>query len=143
MALSATAYNYAKKLFLTADLDLETSAKVALLTDDYTPDIDAHQFWTDVSGSEVTGSGYTAGGADLANASATVDNTNDLAYVDADDSSWTSATMTDLRYAVIYRNTGDAATSPLVGYVNFGSNKSLTDGTFTLNFSTAGVVKIA
>jgi len=143
MSLSSTAYNYGKKEFFLAGIDYDTdTVNVALLTTGYTPDIDADQYWTDVSASEVVGAGYTASGAAIANISATMDATNDLAYIDGDDSEWTSATLADLRYAVLWKATTDPATSPLIGYVNFGADKTLTDGTFTITWATAGIMKI-
>jgi len=142
MALSATVYNWAKSDFLKGNIDLDTSAKCALLTTAYTPDIDSHRYWSDVSAYEVAGTGYTAGGATLTNVSTTVDTANDRAYIDADDTSWSNATLSNLRYAVIYYPTGDPATSPLVGYINFGSTKSLTDGTFTIAWDSGGVIRI-
>lgn len=143
MALSATAYNYGKKEFFTGNIDFDSDTlKCALMTSAYTPDIDADHYWGTVSGSEVVGTGYTASGATLANVSATMDATNDRAYLDADDPSWTSATLTDLRYAVIWKATTDPATSLLIGFINFGANKTLTDGTFTITLSAAGVIRL-
>lgn len=55
--------------------------------------------WADVSANEITGTGYTAGGATLANVS--LANTGLLTQVLADDTLWPSATLT-ARYAVVY-----------------------------------------
>ena len=52
---------------LNKEVDFDTDTiKVALLTSSYTPDQDAHDYFNDVSSAEVTGTGYTAGGATLA-----------------------------------------------------------------------------
>lgn len=143
ISLSATAYNYGKKEFYSGSVDFTSDTmKIALLVSAYSPDIDANQYWTDVSASEVAGTGYTAGGYTLLNPSATMDATNDMAYFNADDPTWTSATLTSLRYAVLYKDTGDAATSPIFGFVNFGENKSLTNGTFTLTVSATGLMQL-
>lgn len=55
---------------------------------------------------------------------------------------WTTASFT-CRYAVIYRSTGTAATSPLLGYVDFGSNETVASGTFTIAWdATNGVLAL-
>lgn len=55
--------------------------------------------WADVSANEISGTGYTAGGAALANVS--LASTGLLAQLLADDALWSSATLT-ARYAVVY-----------------------------------------
>lgn len=45
---------------------LSDTIKVALLGSGYTPALDTHDYYNDVSASEVSGAGYTAGGATLA-----------------------------------------------------------------------------
>lgn len=85
--------------------------------------MDAHDFFDDIT-NEVSGTGYTAGGATLANPSVTQGNTNNRSYFDADDVSWASATITNARYAIIYKSTGTAGTSALIGYVDLGANYS-------------------
>lgn len=108
--------------------------KVALCTSSYTPNIDTHVFFSDVT-NEVSGSGYTAGGATITTPSVTVDTTNDRAYFDADDTTWVSSTIT-ARYAVIYKATGSAATSPLIGYIDFAADKATTGDTFYIQWAT-------
>jgi hypothetical protein len=120
-------------------INLKTDTiKVALLTSSYTPDIDNHNFLSDVNANEVSGTGYTAGGATLANPSITKDTTNDRAYLDADDTTWANSTLT-ARYAVLYKSTGTAATSVLIGYIDFGANKSTVGDTFYIQWAAPGV----
>src|SRR4051812_1043400 len=92
--------------------------KVALCTSPYTPDQDAHDFFNDIT-NEVSGAGYTAGGAALASKTTAYDLTTNETRLDAADVSWSSASFT-ARYAIVYKDTGTAATSPLLGYVDFG-----------------------
>ncbi len=123
-----------------ADLDGDT-VKIALLTSSYTPDFDAHDFFDDVSANEVAASGtYSAGGATLS-VTLTQDNTDNEGVFDATDVSWTSATIT-ARYAVIYKSTGTAGTSPLIGLIDFGSNQTSTAGTFTITFAAEGIINV-
>ena len=123
------------------DWDSDT-IKVALVSSSYTPNQDSHDYWDDVSANEITGTGYTAGGKTLTNPTITYDAGTNVVKLDADDVSWTAATIT-ARYAVIYDATpGSAATNPLIGYVDFGTDQSASAGTFALNWSSAGVATV-
>ena len=55
---------------------LTDTIKVALVTSAYTVNIDSHSNFSDIT-NEVSGTGYTAGGATLGTKTATQDNTND------------------------------------------------------------------
>src|SRR5690242_11712827 len=94
------------------DWDTDT-IKVAILTSAYTPNQDTDDFWNDVSANEASATGYTAGGAALANKSVTYDTATNQVRLDADDVTWTSAVTG--RYLVVYKDTGTASTSPLLG----------------------------
>lgn len=119
------------------DLDADT-IKVGLLTDSYTPDKD-HDLWGDVSANEVSGTGYTAGGATLANTTVVQDDANDLAYFDSDNPAWSTATIT-ARYAVLYDDT--VADDPLIALWDFTEDKTSTAGTFTITVPATGWFKI-
>ena len=127
----------AKAFNKEVDFDSDT-IKVALLSSSYTPNQDTHDYWDDVSAYEVSGTGYTAGGATLANKSVTYNSSTNVTKFDADDVSWTSSTIT-ARYAVIYDATGTASTSALIGYVDFGSDQSSSSGTFSIVWDSAGI----
>lgn len=124
------------------DWDSDT-IKVALLTNAYTPDQDAHNYFDDVSTHEVTGAtGYTAGGNTLANKTNTYNSGTNVIVLDADDTTWASSTIT-ARYAVIYDATpATAATRPLIGYVDFGSDQSSSNGNFTITWDSTGIVRV-
>lgn len=124
----------------TIDLDTDT-IKVALVTSTYTPDIDTHTVFDDIT-NEVSGTGYSAGGETLANVSVTVDNTDDEGVFDADNVTWTNATIT-ARAAVVYKDTGNAATSPLIGYVDFGEDKSSSSSDFVIEWNSEGILNLA
>jgi hypothetical protein len=82
---------------------------------------------------EVGNSGtYAAGGGTLTNVTPTTSGTT--AFTDFDDLSFTSATIT-ARGALIYNDT--AAGDPAVVVLDFGSDKTSTAGTFTIQFPTA------
>jgi hypothetical protein len=115
--------------------------KVALTTSAYTPDQDVHDFFNDVT-NEITGTGYTAGGATLGSKSTSYDTASNETRLIAANAQWTTATIT-ARYAVIYKDTGTASTSPLLGYVDFGGDQSVTAGTLTVQWDATGVLKIS
>jgi hypothetical protein len=127
---------------LNKEVDFDTDTiKVALLSSSYTPDQDAHDYFNDVSTYEVTGTGYTSGGATLGSKTATYDSASNVIVLDAADTTWSSSTIT-ARYAVIYDSTGTASTSALIGYVDFGSDQSSTNGNFTITWDSTGIVRI-
>lgn len=128
--------NFAYDLGLAVfDLGSDT-LKLCLLTDAYTPDA-TDAVYGDLSGEVANGNGYTTGGASLSGKSWT--KYNDQGILDASDVSWTSATFT-ARYAVLYDDT--AATKPLIGLFDFLSNKSVTSGTFTVQFQASGILVV-
>ena len=121
------------------DLDTDTF-KLMLVTSAYTP-TKTHAKRSDIT-NEVTGTGYTAGGATLANVTVTQDNTNDLAKFDADDVSWATSTIT-ARGAVLYKARGGASSADeLVKYFDFGSDQSSVGAAFTVQFNANGILQV-
>lgn len=114
--------------------------KLMLVSSGYTPNKDTHTKRSDVT-NEVTGTGYTAGGATLAGNTITQDNTNDLAKWTANAVTFDPATLT-ARGAVLYRSRGSLASADeLVKYFDFGSDKSSSAAPFTVEFSTDGILQ--
>jgi hypothetical protein len=128
-------------------LDLSSNTiKVALTTSSYTPDQDAHDFFNDVT-NEVVATGYTAGGAVLANKTITYTGATNVVKFDANDVVWTITGSMTARNVIIYKDTGDPATSPLIGYgilLNDGTPADITatDGAFTIVWDAAGILKL-
>ena len=80
---------------------------------------------------EVSNSGqYTAGGGDLVNVGTSV--ASGVAITDFNDLSFTGVTLT-ARGALIY-NTSATVTNAAVAVLDFGSDKTATSGTFTIQF---------
>lgn len=131
------------KQALNKEIDWDSDTiKVALLTSSYTPNQDTHDYYDDVVGNQVTGTGYTAGGITLSSKTSTYDGTNNVLVLDAADVTWSSSTIT-ARYAVVYNDTpATNATKPLIGYVDFGSDQSSTNGNFTITWDSTGIVRI-
>ena len=86
-----------------------------------------------------SGSGYTAAGNTLTNNGVTGGSSASTAFIDFQDTSWTTATIT-ARYALIYQSSGGAASASAgaVCWLDFGGNFATTAGTFTIQFPAAG-----
>jgi hypothetical protein len=142
--MSSKLYGQFLSLALDKKIDWDSDTiKVALLTNAYTPNQDAHNYFDDVSTNEVTGAtGYTAGGNTLANKTNVYNSATNVITLDADDTTWASSTIT-ARYAVIYDATpATNADRPLIGYVDFGSDQSSSNGNFTITWDATGIVRI-
>ena len=94
------------------------------------------------SSNEVSGTGYSAKGSSLTRVNPTSSGTT--AFTDFADLSFTSATIT-ARGALIYNEDTTGDTSVCV--LDFGSDKTSTAGTFTIQFPTAdssnAIIRIA
>jgi len=83
-----------------------------------------------------TGSGYTTGGATLTNIDVAL--STDTAVCDFANESWTSATFT-ARGLLLYNTTAITGftTNRSILVINFGGDKTVTSGTFTIEFPAA------
>lgn len=132
-------YTSFKKDIMNGNIDLDTDTiKVMLVTSSYTASA-AHDKRDDIT-SEVTGTGYTAGGATLANK--TVTNVSTAGVFDADDVAWSTSTIT-ARGAVLYKSRGGASSADeLICYLDFGSDKISTAGSFTIAWNASGILNL-
>lgn len=115
--------------------------KIALFTSAATLDATTTAYSTT---NEASGTGYTAGGNTLTVTGGAVSTSGTTAFIDFADTSWTSASIT-ARGALIYNSS--VVGNPAVAVLDFGSDKTSTDGTFTVQFPTAdssnSIVRIA
>ncbi len=133
--------SFATKLLNGGGIDLDTDTiKIALCTSSYSP-AKTHDFFDDIT-NEITGTGYTAGGATLGSKTVTQDDTNFRAVFDAADATWASSTLT-ARYAVIYKSTGTASTSPLIAVIDFGTDYVTVGSTFQVTFNVDGILRLS
>lgn len=113
--------------------------KIALVTSTYTFAA-THDFFNDLT-NELSGTGYTAGGATLA--SKTEVASGATRTYDAADPVWSSLALAagTPAGAVIYRDTGNTATSPLLAYIRLPGTAP--DGTdYTVVLPSDGVIVI-
>lgn len=143
MAVSAKWYGLGLKSLANKEVDWDTDViKVMLCTSTYSPDQDTHQYKSSVT-NEVSGTGYTAGGATLTTSAPTYTAGTNTLVLDAADVSWPNSTIV-ARYAVVYDSTpATDATRPLLGYVDFGQDVSTTAGTFSIVWDAAGILTIS
>lgn len=117
--------------------------KGSLHSSSYTPDVDADEFFDDVDNEVASSGSYTSGiaGGYTLTTSCSTDDTDNEGVFDATDVSITTATIA-ARYFVIRKDTGVAATSPLVCVIDFGSTQTSTAGTFAITFAAEGILNI-
>ena len=127
--------------------------KLALYTSSASLDANTTAYTTS---NEVTGTNYTAGGGALTNLGVVTSNNNSstgTGFTDFSDLTFSNATIT-ARGALIYNTTPSAnsnanttLTNAAVCALDFGSDKTSTDGDFTIIFPTAtnttAIIRIA
>ena len=115
--------------------------KIALYTSDASLGAGTTAYSTSNEISNTSGSAYTAGGATLTSVTPTTSGTT--AICDFADVSYTSASFT-ANGALIYN---DTQSDKAVAVIAFGSDKTVTSGTFTIQFPTAdasnAIIRIA
>ncbi len=118
-----------------ADIDFDTAALKVLLVSVVPSGAnqDAWNFRSDVT-NEVAGTGYTAGGiAQAFILDALGANAQTITYTNIV-SGWTVATFSAVG-AIIYQNTGAAATDKLLHFVDFSATVTCTAGNFSITYS--------
>ena len=108
-------YGKGREKFLSGDIAWDTdNIKVSLVdTGTYTVAIDTHEFYSDLSG-------VVADSGNLASKTVT------LGVADAADVTFSSVTGSSAEALVIWKDTGVAATSPLIAYIDSGTNLPVT-----------------
>jgi hypothetical protein len=139
MAISQALCTSFKSDLLGGVHDLDTHVlKMALFTSSATLDATTTAYSTS---NEVTGTGYSAGGETIANVSISTDGTT--AYIDCDDVTWSSATIT-ANGALIYNS---SASNKAIAVLAFGGDKTSTNGDFTVQMPAPGgstaIIRIA
>jgi hypothetical protein len=99
------------------------------------------EFFADVGSEVVAGGNYTSGGQILSGKTLSYTAGTNVIKFAASNVTWSTSTITAY-YAVIYKNSGNPATSPLLGYVSFGQNYSSSAGDFTITWDAGGILTI-
>jgi len=129
VAITQAMCNSFKSELLGGTHDLDTDViKIALYTSSATLGASTTAYAVT---NEVSGTGYTAGGNTLSGAAIALSGTT--AFVDFDNSTWATATIT-ARGALIYNS---SKSNKAIAVLDFGGDKTSTAGDFTVIFPTA------
>ena len=141
MAITSAVCSSFKSELLSGKHDFDSSGgdtfKIALFTSSASLDATTTDYSTSNEITNSSGTAYTAGGKALTNQGVTLSSTT--AYTDFADVSWTSASFT-ANGAMIYNTTtdGGSGTTDAVCIIAFGGDKTVSSGTFTVQFPAAG-----
>jgi len=136
-------YNNFKEQLMEGVFQLQSGGHTikAILVSGYTPDIDTHTQYSDVSGSEYsTGDNYTEGGETLTSQDTTQDNDNDRGKFDAANVTWSSLGALDPAtpsHVILYDDT--ATNDELIGYWALGTTAT-NGGDYTIAWHADGIV---
>ncbi len=136
MAVTISLYNHTAARFASGANAVGDTFKVKLLT---AATFNAtHTTLAGTGGTEVSNTGYTAGGATLAGVAVTTVTTNDAAF-DANDVTWTATgAALEAAYAIIYNDTD--TDDPPVAFIDFDGTESAGAGTdFKIVWNAAGI----
>lgn len=129
-------YNEFKEELFLGNIDMDGHTFKTMLATGYTPNIDSHNGYSDVSAQEESGTGYTAGGATLASKTVTKDTTNDRAAFDAADVTWTGLNVGTPSHAILYDDSH--ASKCLVAYWEVTTPTN--GGNYTLQWGATGII---
>ena len=104
------------------------------------PNKDTAVAWSDVSATEASMTGYTAGGMTPTASAPTVDTTNDWAAYDATDPTWAALGPGAVTHAWVRKYDAVAAQSWLIGWWEITTNQP-NGGAWTLQVNAVGVFK--
>lgn len=133
--MTSLIYNSFWNDVVRGNIDVDTDTfKAMIVGSGYTENKDTHTKRSDVT-SEVTGTGYTAGGA-TTTATVNLDTANDRVDITVGAASWASSTITG-RKLVIYKSRGGASSADeLVAVIDNGTDLISSSGTFAFTAST-------
>ena len=114
--------------------------KAVLLDNTYTQNKD-HTAYSDVSGSEVSGTGYTAGGKEITGKAWVKNNTGDYAWLDCDDLSWSSITVSGVTQLALIDTT---VSNLLIGVWDINNSPlNPSNGTLDIQIDANGLLRSA
>jgi hypothetical protein len=130
-------YERFKANLMNKIVDLEADTINVSLMDNVHAFTATHNVWTDVSANELpTAGGYTVGGQALAGKAVTQSGTTKF---DGTDTAWTSSTFSAY-HAVLWDDT--VGTDDLICSFDFGGIKTVTAGTFTIQWHANGIITL-
>lgn len=115
--MANTLYDKARERFLRGQINWDTDTMKVCLVDKntYTPNFTTHEYLSDVSGSAVIAAGVTLTGKASTSGAA-----------DANDVTFTAVSGNESEALIIYKDTGDNATSPLIALIDSATGLPIT-----------------
>lgn len=115
--MANTLYDKARERFLRGQINWDTDTMKVCLVDKnvYTPNFTTHEYLSDVSGSAITAAGVTLTGKSSTSGAA-----------DANDVTFTAVSGNESEALIIYKDTGDTATSPLIALIDSATGLPIT-----------------
>ncbi len=135
-------YNNFKETVMMELFNLANGADTVMLSlhEAYTPNIDTHDQWADVSATENSGSNYVSKGGTLAGQDTTQDDANDRGKFDATDETWSALGPLNTAipsHAILWDET--SAGDELICYWVLGTTAT-NGGDYTLAFGATGII---
>ena len=115
--MANTLYDKARERFLRGQINWDTDTMKVCLVDKnvYTPNFTTHEYLSDVSGSAIIAAGVTLTGQSSASGAA-----------DANDVTFTAVSGAESEALIIYKDTGDPATRPLIAFIDTATGLPIT-----------------
>jgi hypothetical protein len=115
--MANTLYDKARERFLRGQINWDTDTMKVCLVDKnvYTPNFTTHEYLSDVSGSAIIAPGVTLTGKASTSGAA-----------DANDVTFTAVSGAESEALIIYKDTGDTATSPLLALIDSATGLPIT-----------------
>jgi hypothetical protein len=123
-----------------ADWDSDT-VKCSLHTSTMSPAQDTWDFFNDLTNELAASGNYSSGGTTISPCSF-LTGTSKHTAIDGADAAWTNLTMSSAaRYGAVTDTTpGTSATNPLMCWVDFGADQTVSGANFTIQWAAGGIV---
>lgn len=143
MAITGSFYGGFFQSLANKEIDFDSDAiKAMLVTSAYVFD-KAHRYKSSLGATEITGTGYTAGGLTVPTPGYTFDAVASRFRLTGGNLSWTGATWTNARQIIVYDSTpASDATRPLVACIDLGADTPVSGSTFQANWNAEGIAYI-
>lgn len=148
--MSSITTNKLRALLLSHGIDLlADTIKVMLVNTSYSPDPD-HNFVSSITGGtskELSGTGYTAGFGGsgrktLANKGVTQDDTNNVAFFDADDVTWSGIDAGTVGFIAVIKEVTNDGDSPLLAVIDVSPDVTTNGSGYLATWASDGLFKL-
>lgn len=148
--MASVTTNKARTLLLNTGINLLTDTiKVMLVNTSYV-ESKSHDFVSSITGGtskELSGTGYTAGFGGsgrktLSSKTVTQDNTNNKAYFDAADVTWTAINAGTVGFVAVIKEVTSDSDSPIIAIIDVSPDIVTNGGDYTVQWATDGLFNL-